>query len=239
MDGNDGQTALVRRGWEAIRAVLRSESCSGLKWPAGMSRADRRAWYAATTLHDLGELTARWLERDLDSQPGYRAGCGPDEETAHLVPILARLCRAGYVTDGSQPGQLDDSLPDEPPYAQRAAVEGFCTPETATVLHEAAADAGLLVVDAVPAGWRYDYSNVIDVSALGEQMVTSFGARPTPRDLRSLRFAECCDEMLDVLCRSRYVTVVDPVWGRDNVLWPALELALTRATQQDQPNERN
>ncbi len=36
-----------------------------------MSRTDRRAWKQARTLAELGELTARWLEGDIASQPGY------------------------------------------------------------------------------------------------------------------------------------------------------------------------
>ncbi len=70
-----------------------------------MSAADRRAWEAARTLDDLGELTARWLEGTIASQPGYEPGCGPDPETAALIPVVARCNRAGYVTCGSQPAE--------------------------------------------------------------------------------------------------------------------------------------
>ena len=70
-----------------------------------MSTADRQAWEAARTLADLGELTAQWLEGAIASQPAYTPGCGPDPETAPLIPVLACCNRAGYVTNGSQPGE--------------------------------------------------------------------------------------------------------------------------------------
>ena len=143
------------------------------------------------------------------------------------MPVLARLCRAGFVTDGSQPGMAAESEAGGASGEQCAAVDAFCTAETASCVRVAAGAAGLLVVDVQPGGWRYDYSSAIAVTRVGEQVVTQFGARPTCRDLRSLRFAECSDAMLDQLCESRAVTVVDPVWGRDDVLWPALAAAVT------------
>lgn len=89
-----------------------------------MSKADRRRWESARTLGDLGELMALWLEGKLGSRPGYGARFGPDEETAALVPVLAACCRAGFVTEQSQPGE-DDIAFDGRPWVQRAAVSGF------------------------------------------------------------------------------------------------------------------
>jgi hypothetical protein len=69
-----------------------------------MPRATRQRWQEASTLRELGELTALWLEGKLDSQPGYVPRVGPDKETTELVAVLARLNRIGYLTDSSQPG---------------------------------------------------------------------------------------------------------------------------------------
>ncbi|MDN5917826.1 MAG: hypothetical protein L0I76_22470 [Pseudonocardia sp.] len=197
----------------------------------GMSRSDRRVWAEPVTLAGLGEVTARWLEREVTSQPGYQPGWGPDTETEPLIPVLARACRAGFVTDGSQPGVDELDRPylggPGPRYQQRATVEGFCDQATAERIRAAAEAAGLLVLDVVPADvWRYDYSGCVDVTRCGDTPVTSFGGRPTWRDLEVTRFAECNDTMLEVLCRAHQVTVIDPQWGRDDLLWPTLDQAL-------------
>jgi len=44
-----------------------------------------------------------------------------DAESEPLVPVLARLCRAGLLTTASQPGRG----PDASGYEQRAFVAGF------------------------------------------------------------------------------------------------------------------
>ena len=51
-----------------------------------MNRADRKLWAAARTLADLGELTARWLEGRIASQPGYAANYGPDQRRSPWCP---------------------------------------------------------------------------------------------------------------------------------------------------------
>jgi len=63
-----------------------------------MPRSAARAWSSARTLTDLGELTAQWLEGSLATLAGGAYRGGPDEETGPLVPVLAALNRAGYVT---------------------------------------------------------------------------------------------------------------------------------------------
>jgi hypothetical protein len=122
-----------------------------------VTKADRAAWRSARTLADLGELTARWIEGRLASQPGY---CGPcDIEDPALVPVLARLNRAGFVTAGSQPGN------DGPGYGgahreQRAAVDGFGSRVMTQALGDAAGDAGLIVIVRPPGSrprWWYRY----------------------------------------------------------------------------------
>ena len=64
------------------------------------SRADRRLWRQAESLPELADLMARWLEGELSMWPGYDDW--PDEETAELIPVLARANRAGL---GSSPAK--------------------------------------------------------------------------------------------------------------------------------------
>lgn len=190
-----------------------------------MPRRDRERWENATTMPQLGELTAWWLEGRIGSQPGYQPRCGPDPETEHLIPVLARANRGGYVTDVSQPG-----LPPRGGWDQRAAVEGWCDTATMRRVRRAALDAGLLVRVARPGrGRRYDHSRAVPVTRDTGREVTSFGSFGSvpPRRLTG-RDEGISDEMAGVLRSSWRVTVVDPEWGRDDVLWPALDEALHR-----------
>jgi len=108
-----------------------------------MSSTDRARWYAARDRHDLGRLTAQWLEGAIASQPGYQPGWGPDPETTELVPVLARANRAGYRTDASQPGRADTTGYDGALWDQRAAVEGWIDRDRVSGLVTTAESAGL------------------------------------------------------------------------------------------------
>jgi hypothetical protein len=188
-------------------------------------KRDYARWGAARTLDELGELTALWLEGRVGSQPGYEPNCGPDPETEHLVPVLARANRAGFVTDCSQPGQRGVT------WWQRAAVEGFCDGDTLRRLR-AVCDGARLEVHArrisqcerpMPERWwsprsRYGGDGGRKVSWSG----TAFGSQLYRADIE-LRYDVCPDEVIDVLCSSWRVTIVDPEIGRDDRLWPALE----------------
>ena len=109
---------------------------------SGMTAQDAALWHGARTLADLGELTARWLEGSVGSVHGTVPGCGPDEETGPLVPVLAAASRAGFVTSFSQPGEDDNG------WVQRAAVYGFASAATFRAIAAAAADADLAVIAA-------------------------------------------------------------------------------------------
>ncbi len=90
-----------------------------------MNRQDRERWASAKTLADLGELTAQWLEGTLASRPGYAVNAGPDPETIELIPVLARVNRAGFLTSGSQPGMGWELGYNGRLWRQRAFVQGF------------------------------------------------------------------------------------------------------------------
>ena len=89
---------------------------------------DRVTWARARTLQDVADRTAQWLEGKLGSQPNYQPNCGPDDETAQLIPTLARANRAGYLTTCSQPGHAATPGFDHALWRQRPAVDGFVHP---------------------------------------------------------------------------------------------------------------
>jgi Helix-turn-helix domain len=126
------------------------------RWDREPDPADAVHWRSAATLHDLGVLTARWLDGDIAFLPSYGAA-GPDPETEELVPMLAPLNRAGFVTTNSQPG-----VPAEDGSCQRAFIEGFCDDELASAIlgigrtkaYELAKTGGFPVT-ILPVGRRY------------------------------------------------------------------------------------
>ena len=196
-----------------------------------MSTADRQAWEAARTLADLGELTAQWLEGGIASQPAYAPGCGPDPETTPLIPLLACCNRAGYVTNGSQPGEAGTGY-DGAWWEQRAAVEGFASPAVAGRIWEAAEAAGLTVIAHAPATlprWRIRYDRAVPVTRREARPCTWFGAQLSRRHLRDgwTGYGICHPDAVTALCTAWQVTVIDPGWGRNDRLWPVLHDALT------------
>jgi len=182
-------------------------------------------WAQASTLAELGALGALWLEGAIPSQPGYERMCGPDPETADLVPVLARLNRAGFFTCSSQPGVLGDG------YQQRAAVGGFISdPDLFAAIVASMTDtsgdaAGMwLVRHNGPTRWHNDYRSEQPVTRECGQNCTWMGARLSRRILRFL-YGET--GALDALYGAWQVTIIDEAWGRDWMLWPMLDRAVT------------
>jgi len=198
----------------------------------GMGRQDRDLWASARTLTDLGELTARWIEGDLASQPGY---CGPsDIEDPALVPLLARLNRAGFVTTGSQIGESGPGY-DGAHWQQRAAVEGFAVPAfAARIIAGLDGRSGLLVIAHAPAElprWRYRYDKAVTVTRRDGCDYTRFGVQLPRRHIRSgvTGYGICYRDAVTALYSAWQVTVIDPGWGRPDLLWPVLAGAVTPA----------
>jgi len=187
----------------------------------GADRRDLQAWASARTLADLGELTARWLEGTIPSVPGYIGE--PDPETAELVPVLAKLNRAGFVTTCSQPGLIEDE--------QRAAVEGFASWEVAARIETAAVHADLNVIVHDPAclpRWRYYYGEAQTVTEVNGQRFTAFGVQVPRRHIRDswIGYGICHRDAVNALCGAWQVTVIDPEWGHNDMLWPLLAGAI-------------
>lgn len=185
-----------------------------------MSRTDRRRWRAATTLPQLGELMALWLEGDIASQPGYQPRYGPDEETRDLTPVLAAACRAGYVTIASQPGCREITYSGAT-WLQRAAVEGFVD-DSRLLRHlvDAAERAGLEIVinDLMdPVG-----DGALPTTTRDGETITAFGGALGWKDL-DLIWRECSRPALDAAATAAQVTLVDRTWGPSTLVWDALE----------------
>ncbi|MEU2859903.1 hypothetical protein ABZ672_16190 [Streptomyces mirabilis] len=175
-------------------------------------------WRSARTLDDLGQLTAQWLEGRITYLPGYCAP-SPDGETAPLVPYLAEANRHGYVTDFSQPGL---TYPDGD--AQRAAVSGFCTEDFAERITAAVLRTDLLAIVTPPGR---DNPTSIPVTIDDGEAFTWVGGA-SDGDTIAAHYGDDCPRALDALLSAWQVAVLDPVWGREGLLWEELKTVWTR-----------
>ncbi len=179
--------------------------------------AEVAAWREITTIRGLGDLTAQWLEGQLRYGGPNNGGYRPDHETASLVPALAAMNRAGFATEFSQPGEVRGS------WLQRAAVSGFCDARTAEVL-EAACLATELICLVYPPG--VDVPVDLPVSRDGGRAYTGAGMSVGVGEIVQLWAGTCSYELAQALANSHQVTIIDPAWGRDDLLWPAVLQAL-------------
>lgn len=186
-------------------------------------RADRRRWGQAESLADLGNLMALWLEGELSLWPGYEPGAGPDEETAELIPVLAAANRAGFVTDGSQPGCVETI--DGACWEQRAAVTGLIRdPQLLSRVRASCEGAGLTVMWFGPPNDLWWHST--PVTFRGFDVMTVFGVQLDEQDLKFVWRGIGPSAMAEVV-DAWQVTIIDRCRGRNDLLWPALEAALT------------
>lgn len=182
----------------------------------GAPAAEAARWRAARTLGDLGELTVQWLEGTLSRTPGY-AGT-PAPETNALVPVLTAVNRAGFVTHRSQPG----GPAGEDGRERRAAVCGFADDQSFSRLMAVVAESGL-VITAARAG-DADRPPVLPVSRDGHgREHASDGGSDGPGILRNGYEQACHPRAAAALREAWLITVIDPRWGCNDVLWPALE----------------
>jgi len=177
---------------------------------------DVAAWKAAKSVKDLGELTARWLEGDVKYQPGYFGE--PAEETIPLVEFLASVNRAGFYTTNSQPGE-----PIKDWSGQRACVEGFCQEQLAKKISSALLKTDLVMI-ATPPGAASDVQICITID--DDKECTWVGG---PTELGPI--VDLYDDELDALALAALLTawqvcIIDPVWGRNDLLWTRLVEAI-------------
>lgn len=166
-----------------------------------MRRADRRRWKQAATLADLGELVTAWLNGDIIQTPAH---CGPPaRETIPLIPALAILNRAGFITDSSQRAE---SMHGE---TWNTWVCGFASDEVLARLDEAVAGTSLLLTACRNCHHECD------------QRADEWWFCPW-RDAAGF-WADRCPRAADEIYGCWYVCVSDPEPGRNDLLWPALE----------------
>lgn len=179
--------------------------------------AELALWHAADSLPALGECMAKWLTGDINYQPAYLAS-EPAEETVPHIADLAAINRAGLVTWCSQPGQLWAGG------GQRAFVSGFCTYETMARLRQVLLRTDLVVLTFWP---EADSPLDLAVTVHGAEEHTWVGATLGPDNLEQDYGDDLSHSGLWELLTAWQVTVVDPLWGRDDLLWPSVIHALT------------
>ncbi|WP_458780371.1 DUF6919 domain-containing protein [Arthrobacter sp. D3-16] len=184
----------------------------------GRRLEDREVWRQAVTLEAAGELTARWLEGHSEYQAATFTATH-DAETATIAPGLAALNRSGLFTKESQPGLRSAGID------QRQYVTGFCSAEIAAELLALSTRSELVTVVHAPGE---SSSAAIPVTLDGTEVVTVLGSSENPVTEEQIQdWADETNETLALLLAdSWYVEVLDPLWGRDNVLLPAVLGAL-------------
>jgi hypothetical protein len=184
----------------------------------GRRLEDREVWRQAITLEAAGELTARWLEGHSEYQAATFTATY-DAETAAIAPGLAALNRSGVFTKESQPGLRSAGV------AQRQYVTGFCSADVAAELLALSTRSELVAVVHAPGE---SSSAAIPVTVDGGEVVTVLGSSENPVTEEQIQdWADETNETLALLLAdSWYVEILDPSWGRDNVLLPAVLGAL-------------
>ncbi len=180
--------------------------------PAGSER-----WTQPLDLAALGELTALWLE-GKGWGPWHVDGAPPDDETVALVPYLAAMNRSGYATDFSQPGQLGRG------WSQRAAVTGYCAHPQADCLAALSLESELIVITEHP-GAEADFE--LPITQGDGRAFTRLCGRGVFDEPDAL-WDGCHPLTWALLATSHYVAICDPLWGREDLLWPSVVAALAR-----------
>lgn len=171
---------------------------------------DDARWRQPLTLPELGRLTARWLEGSASRLP-WNGESGPDPETRPLVPYLTAMNRLGYTTEFSQPGIAN---------AQRASVAGFCERAQAECLASVSLESDLIVVTEYP-GVEATYE--LPITQDEGRTFTVLAGRPVVDETWGLH-----PRTVALLSECHYVSICDPCWGRDDLLWVSVVAALQR-----------
>jgi hypothetical protein len=172
-------------------------------------------WRSVETLAGACELTALWLEGRSTYLPMYLDD-KPAEETAGMTTELAAINRFGLMTDCSQPGIAVSSGE-----GQRAFVTGFCGEEVADRLLAGLATSDLVILTFAP-GQIGEGS--IPVSLDGTDPFTWLGRSHDFWDdsVFEMFGKETSPAFAQVLKESGQVHIFDPVWGRNDLLLPAI-----------------
>jgi len=170
----------------------------------------RSNWERARSFADLCELAARFVEGRERRFPGWGAA-RLDAESEPLVPVLAQLNRAGFLTLASQPGTLRGVDGCE----QRAFASGFCRAADARALRAPRLRRfrrGARGLAGVAVARKAGRARVLAGENAFESELELFAGAVGGRALAELE-------------RCVYWSAWDPVWGRGEVLWRELARA--------------
>ncbi len=182
---------------------------------------DLAPWSACRTLADLGAVTAQWLRGEVQYFPGHNDPTEPPlPETKGLIDVLVDLNGAGYVTTNSQPGQSMTRDGN----AQRAFVRGYCTEDTFQRIDAALFGTELIALPRPPG--MYHLCPVPVTTVNGKNFTWGGMSSGEPEAIAREFGGALNDTMLGVLTTCWLVDVLDPVWGRTNLLWSKLRKGL-------------
>lgn len=172
-------------------------------------------WRAVRSHADLGRATAAWLRGEHDFYPTY-GDPRPAEETTPLLEQLAAMNDLAFATDDSQPGVAIVNGG-----GQRAFVTGYSDAETAALVMQGT-DGSDLVVVAFPPGGAGAGQIPVSLDA-GEECAWCGIHGP---DDYSYIYRPISVELDEVIRSGWTLHILDPVWGRNDYLWPRVLDAL-------------
>ena len=179
--------------------------------------AAERLWREAKTFEELCEINARFIEGDIDFSPIYGAS-SLDDESKPLVPYLAALNRAGFLTTCSQPGEDDGHS------RQRACVQGLALEETALRIERLSLTSDLYIMTAEPG--RYNGCMMpITIDFFRPHSWAGSASLDDETGVFNdvLGFEKHCGEgAVRGLREAWEVCVIDLSWGRERYLWDVL-----------------
>lgn len=170
-------------------------------------------WQQADSVPQLRELTAQFIEGTLRARPSYGAATVATE-TADLTEVLAAINRGGLLTDSSQPGENAEG------WVQRAWVSGYADEAVVDALLGSCLATDLLVLALAPGALE---GARVCISRDAARESTWAGAFDDPMEMYANGSVELVGQLADLWC----VDVIDPVWGRNDLLWPTVLTALT------------
>lgn len=178
-------------------------------------------WRNAQTIADLGRTMADWLEGRISTRPGY-LDSRPEPETGRLILMLAYLNRAGFVTVDSQPGEEGPGY-DGAYWRQKAYVEGYIDDRSPLLqkILRAAEGAGMGTI-------RASRKPAVPVPFTDRDGQPTAGITTKyPRNMLAREWNGIGRRAFrDLRAHGVHLIVYDPVWGRDDRLWPALANAI-------------
>jgi hypothetical protein len=182
---------------------------------------DLTPWSACRTLANLGQVTARWLRGELSYFPGHNDPHEPPlPESKDLLDVLVALNGAGYITTNSQPGQSMTRDGN----AQRAFVRGYCSEDTFQRIDAALYGTELVALPRPPGMYHLC---PVPITTVGGKNFTWAGMSSGEPEAIAREFGGALsEEMVSVLAGGWLVDVLDPVWGRTNLLWSKLQAGL-------------